>query len=115
MKRKRWLFGLLAINLFCFGLIIFKEPMNVLAVSLNNLAETEAGIGFSEGTPTITSDSDDLLFPTKRPSATDAGKLPQLNMLAEPFVLLILGWALVIFIFTIYYISKKRKQHEKEQ
>ncbi|MHC5250700.1 LPXTG cell wall anchor domain-containing protein [Enterococcus sp. LJL90] len=88
----------------------------VHASGTSNSLGTDAGIGFSSDstTPSSSSSSGRDTLPSTG-GGTTGGKLPQTGELTTPFILLLVGWAVVILSVTVYLLIKKKNEKETEE
>lgn len=102
--------------LLVLSLCLVTLPWTVHASGTSNSLGTDAGIGFSSDstTPSSSSSSGRDTLPSTG-GGTTGGKLPQTGELTTPFILLLIGWALVILSVTVYLLIKKKNDEETEE
>lgn len=103
------------IMLGCILLLVF-QPLVTDASNPRNEFETDAGVGFTSDSSSVTSTSSsrDKLPATGGGSNKWRGSLPKTGALTEPFVILILGWALAILSLTIFSVFRKKHEEQEE-
>ncbi|WP_086445238.1 hypothetical protein [Candidatus Enterococcus lemimoniae] len=116
MKKKYAFVLIKALIILVYILLLTFQPLITDASNPRNELETDAGIGFttSSSTVTSTSSSRDKLPETGGGSNKWRGSLPKTGALTEPFIILILGWALAVLSLTIFTIVRKKYEEQEE-